>query len=116
MPKIGARYKSGNFNSRYFALQEITSQSIGAGIEFNTTIEARYHVGSNLYLLGSLGGTLLDSNAYDAKIIEQKWQSEAYLGFAFFNDISKPKKQIYETMVIYVLHTAGQPLQISETS
>lgn len=92
MPKIGARYKSANFNSRYFALEEITSQSIGAGIEFNTTIEARYHVGSNLYLLGSLGGTLLDSNAYDAKVVEQKWQSEAYLGFAFFNDISKPKK------------------------
>ncbi|RHW77804.1 MipA/OmpV family protein [Colwellia sp. RSH04] len=92
MPKLSARYKSASFNSRYFALEEISDQSIGAGIEFNANIEARYHVASNLYLLGSIGATALDNNAYHADAIEQRWQSEAYLGFAFFNDISKEKK------------------------
>ncbi len=92
MPRVSARYKSAAFNSRYYALQDLTEDKIGAGIEFNATVETRYHVASNFYLLGSVGATALDKNAYNAEAIDQRWQSEAYLGFAFFNDISKPKK------------------------
>ncbi|PCI57626.1 MAG: MltA-interacting MipA family protein [Gammaproteobacteria bacterium] len=92
MPKLNVRYKSASFNSHYFALKKITEQSIGAGIEVNANLEARYHVASNFYLLGSVGATALDSNAYHADIVEQRWQSEVYLGFAFFNDITKAKK------------------------
>ena len=92
MPKLNVRYKSASFNSHYFALKKITEQSIGAGIEVNANIEARYHVASNFYLLGSVGATALDSNAYNADIVEQRWQSDVYLRFAFFNDITKAKK------------------------
>lgn len=92
IPKLSARYKSASFNSHYFSLEEISDQIIGAGIELNANIEARYHVASNFYLLGSIGATALDSNAYNADIVEQRWQSEVYLGFAFFNDITKDKK------------------------
>lgn len=92
MPKVTARYKSSDFNSRYFALEQVTKQHIGAGFEFNATLETRFHVTSNFYLLGSLGATVLDNNAYQTNVINERWQSEAYLGFAFFNDISKPKK------------------------
>ncbi len=92
IPKLSARYKSASFNSHYFALEELSDQRIGAGIELNANLEARYHVSSNFYLLGSIGATALDSNAYNADIVEQRWQSEAYLGFAFFNDITKEKK------------------------
>ncbi|MGB0936868.1 MAG: MipA/OmpV family protein [Colwellia sp.] len=93
MPKINVRFKSEDFNSHYFALEGITGEKIDAGIELNGNLELRYHVTSNLYLLGSIGATSLDSNAYDAQVINQKWQSESYLGFAFFNDITKNKKQ-----------------------
>jgi outer membrane protein len=92
MPKVSARYKSASFNSHYYALAELTDQTIGAGIELNAGIETRYHVASNFYLLASVNGTFLDKNAYDSQAINQRWQTEAYLGFAFFNDISKPKK------------------------
>lgn len=92
MPKISARYKSANFNSRYYSLEELTGQRIGAGVELNANMETRYHVASNFYLLASLGITAIDSDAYHADIVEQRWQSELYLGFAFFNDISKVKK------------------------
>lgn len=92
IPKISARFKSADFNSRYFALTEITQQSIGAGIELSATVETRFHVTSNFYLLGSVGATALDDNAYQANAIDKRWESEVYLGFAFFNDISKAKK------------------------
>ncbi len=91
MPKISARYKSASFNSHYFALEQLTDQRIGAGVDLNINLETRYHVASNFYLLGSIGATVLDSNAYKAVIVDQRWQSEAYLGFAFFNDITKSK-------------------------
>jgi len=91
MPKISARYKSASFNSHYFSLEQLTNQRIGAGVDLNANIETRYHVASNFYLLGSIGATVLDSNAYEADIIDQRWQSEVYLGFAFFNDITKAK-------------------------
>jgi outer membrane protein len=92
MPKMSARYKSASFNSHYYALGDLTEQSIGAGIEVNAGVETRYHVASNFYLLASVNGTLLDKNAYQSEAVSQRWQTEAYLGFAFFNDISKPKK------------------------
>ncbi len=95
MPKVTARYKSASFNSHYYALSgidEIPQQSIGAGIEVNAGVETRYHVAKNFYLLASINGTLLDKNAYQSDVVNQRWQTEAYLGFAFFNDISKPKK------------------------
>ena len=93
MPKVSARFKSSGFNSRYFALSELTNETINAGVELNANVETRYHVASNFYLLGAVGATLLDNNAYESSAINERWQGEAYLGFAFFNDISKPKKQ-----------------------
>ncbi|KGJ89179.1 MipA/OmpV family protein [Colwellia psychrerythraea] len=95
MPKVSARYKSASFNSHYYALADIpklNGQRIGAGIEVTAGVETRYHVASNFYLLASVNGTLLDNNAYNSTAVSQRWQSEAYLGFAFFNDISKAKK------------------------
>ena len=92
MPKVSARYKSASFNSHYYALAEKTEQKIGAGIEVNAGVETRYHVASNFYLLASVNATMLDKNAYNSTAVNQRWQSEAYLGFAFFNDISKPQK------------------------
>jgi outer membrane protein len=94
MPKVRARYKSARFNSHYYALSgitEVTEQSIGAGIEINAGVETRYHVAKNFYLLASINGTLLDKKAYQSEVVNQRWQAETYLGFAFFNDISKPK-------------------------
>jgi len=97
MPSITARYKSADFNSQYFALTEITNERIGAGIEINGKVETRYHVYSNLYLMGSVGVTGLDKNAYHSTAVDKQWNSEVYLGFAFFNDISKPKKETLDT-------------------
>ncbi|MCJ8318397.1 MAG: MipA/OmpV family protein [Colwellia sp.] len=93
MPSLTARYKSAEFNSQYFALEEITNERIGAGIEVNANIETRYHVYSNLYLIGSVGVTGLDKNAYQSSAIDQRFNSEVYLGFAFFNDKSVAKKE-----------------------
>jgi len=115
MPSLTARYKSAEFNSQYFALQEITNERIGAGIEVNANIETRYHVHSNLYLIGSVGVTGLDKNAYESSAIDQRFNSEVYLGFAFFNDKTKPKKEkLTSKSYLRVAHGWATPSNIGD--
>ncbi len=114
-PKISARYKSAEFNSYYYALNELTDERIGAGIDVNATIESRYHVISNLYFIGSLGLTGLDKNAYQSTIVDKRWQSEAYLGVAFFNDKTKNKKNTLSNgSYLRVAHGWATPSNIGD--
>lgn len=115
MPKINARYKSASFNTKYYGLGELTEEHIGAGIEFNAGVETRYHVTSNFYLLAAVNGTLLDKNAYNSSVVNKRWQSEAYLGFGFFNDISKPKKSTLDNHgYLRVAHGWATPSNIGD--
>lgn len=115
MPSLTARYKSADFNSHYFGLEQVTNERIGAGVEVNANVEARYHVHSNLYLIGSLGVTGLDKNAYESSAINQRWNSEAYLGFAFFNDKTKAKKESLKTKSYYrIAHGWATPSNMGD--
>ena len=115
MPQISARYKSATFNSQYYALEELTHERIGAGFDVNANIETRYHVASNFYLVGSVGATVLDNNAYQSTAVDQRWQSEVYLGFALFNDKSKPKKtSLSNSGYLRVSHGWATPSNIGE--
>ena len=115
MPQLSARFKSASFNSHYYALEQLTGATIDAGLELHAKIETRYHVGSNFYLLGSFGATVLDKNAYNSEAIEQRWQSEVYLGFAFFNDIDKPKKQALDNRgYLRIAHGWATPSNIGD--
>ena len=115
MPKVTARYKSAEFNSHYYALEEISNQRIGAGFDLNANIESRYHVVSNLYLVGSLGVTGLDNNAYQSSAIDQRWQGEAYFGIALFNDKTKAKKSsISNGSYLRVAHGWATPSNIGD--
>ncbi|MBE0365407.1 outer membrane protein [Pseudoalteromonas ulvae UL12] len=115
MPEIGARLKTSAFNSRYYALELLTNESIGAGIEFNTKLTGRYHVGSNFYLLGSIGANTLDQNAKHASATDKDWQAEAYLGFALFNDKTQTKKKhLRQSGYIRAAHGWATPSNIGE--
>lgn len=103
-PTMTLRYKDADFNSQYYAFSEFTHQRIGAGVDFNVGLDWRYHVYSNLYLLGSTSVTRLDSNAYNADIVDDRYQGEFSLGFGFFNAPHSAKSSISDSKVI-----ANQP-------
>lgn len=90
-PRATIRYKDADFNSQYYAFKDVTGESIGAGIDVNLGIDIRYHVISNLYLLGSTSVTRFDDNAFNSSIVEDRYQGEFYLGFGLFNDKTAPK-------------------------
>ncbi|CAE6901928.1 MltA-interacting protein MipA [Vibrio sp. B1FLJ16] len=92
-PSFTVRYKDADFNSEYYAFKALTKESIGAGVDANLRLKARYHVTSNLYLLGETSITRLDNAAYDSRLVDERYQGEVFVGFGFFND----KGQDYKT-------------------
>lgn len=90
-PHVTLRYKDADFNSQYYAFSEFTQQTIGAGVDVNIGVDARYHVTSNLYLLGSTSITRLDDNAYYSAAVEDRFEGEVFVGFGFFPDKDKPR-------------------------
>jgi outer membrane protein len=51
----------------------------------------------NFYLIGSASVNVLDDNTYQSDAIEQRWNNELYLGFAFFNDKTTRNKDSIST-------------------
>ena len=102
MPYATLRYKGSRFNERYFGLNGFNDPSnpgttfrnqIGDGWDMTAGFEVRYHVISNLYLLGRTQITsLLDGSTRDSASIDDKTYGEVYVGFAFFEDQTKPKQ------------------------
>lgn len=102
LPYARLRWKSSEFNSRYYGLDgfenpnnpgTMFSNPIGSGWDMSIGTEARYHVISNLYLVGQAKiTTLLDSSTRNSVSIERETFGEVYLGVAFFDDKTKAKK------------------------
>ncbi len=86
--KISARFVSPDFNSHYYGLDGLIPNgvSLKGGVDFSATLKGRYHLVSNLYLMGSFGMTYLNKAARHASTIHNPWQSEFFAGFGFFND------------------------------
>ncbi|OEE71696.1 MipA/OmpV family protein [Vibrio genomosp. F6] len=114
-PRATIRYKDADFNSQYYAFKDVTGESIGAGIDVNLGIDIRYHVISNLYLLGSTSVTRFDDNAFNSSIIEDRYQGEFYLGFGFFNDKTAPKNpELSNKPYLRVAHGWATPSNIGD--
>ncbi|MDF2154658.1 MipA/OmpV family protein [Vibrio sp. CAU 1672] len=114
-PSLTFRYKSADFNSEYYAFSDYTRQNIGAGIDANLGIKARYHVISNLYLLGETSVTRLDNAAYRSDIVEERYQGEVMVGFGFFNEKGKSRKPVLRNdAYLRVAHGWATPSNIGE--
>ncbi|WP_345791538.1 MipA/OmpV family protein [Vibrio amylolyticus] len=115
-PTATLRYKSEDFNSVYYGFSNYEGgYHVDAGIDATVGIEARYHVISNLYLLGSTAVTRLDENAYESEAVQDRYQGEFYLGFGFFNDRDKaPKSELSNKRYIRVAHGWATPSNIGE--
>ncbi|MCW8330924.1 MipA/OmpV family protein [Photobacterium sp. SDRW27] len=111
-PEASLLWKESAYNSYYYGL---TFESINAGVDLKFGASASYHVTSNLYLLGGAHVTRFDSNIRDAKIVDEDWQGEAYLGFGFFNDAKKPRKSSLKNQPYWrIAHGWATPSNIGE--
>ncbi len=86
--QVSARFVSADFNSRYYGLEGLipNGNRLKGGVDFSTVLKGRYHLVSNLYLMGSFGMTYLNKQARYASTIHSPWKNEFFAGFGFFND------------------------------
>ncbi|MCJ7556520.1 MAG: MipA/OmpV family protein [Gammaproteobacteria bacterium] len=106
IPFATLRWKSADFNDHYFGLDgfidpnDFTNRidnKIGSALDLALGGELRYHVVSNLYLIGRAQITVLDNKTADSPSIAKGSFGEYYLGFGFFRDKSKPARASLET-------------------
>lgn len=87
-PYAEFQWKSADFNDYYYGLEQ---HEVGGGVAFNTGIKARYHVYSNLYLLGQFGVGRLEDDVYNLPTINNRFQYESFFGFGFFPEPNSKK-------------------------
>lgn len=90
-PYINARLKSSGFNDRYYGLVWLGNDSIDGGVDFQVGSRLRYHLLSNLYLVGALSVRWLDDSVRDTEMVDTNWEAEVFAGLGIFNE--EPKKR-----------------------
>ncbi len=114
-PSVTVRYKDADFNSQYYAFRNFTGQTTGAGVDVNVGVSARYHVTSNLYLLGSTSVTRLDHNAYHTEAVNDRYEGEVLVGFGFFTDKTKPRKsELSNKRYLRIAHGFATPSNMGD--
>lgn len=95
-PYAEFHWKSADFNQHYYGLDQY---EVGGGIEFNAGIKTRYHLYSNLYLLGQFGVGRIDDDTANLPTMDTQYQFESFLGFGFFPDFSNTSAKSKATKV-----------------
>ncbi len=111
-PYIGLRFKSSDFNTKYYGFDQ---EDVSAGVDLRAHVEGRYHLVSNLYAIGRLAGTVLDSNARDSSFVQESATWEAYAGIAFFNNPDKPRKRSLRNNAYFrIAHGEATPSNLGD--
>ncbi|WP_299792811.1 MipA/OmpV family protein [uncultured Shewanella sp.] len=87
-PYAELHWKSADFNQFYYGLDKYDASG---GVEFNAGITARYHLISNLYLLGKLGVGRIEEDIVNLPTIDTQYQYESFFGLGFYPDSNKKK-------------------------
>jgi outer membrane protein len=110
-PYFTLRYKSDKFNNTYYGL---SIREPGQAIDYSAGIEARFHLISNLYLVGKGALTLFDNTTYDLDIIDDRVQAEAYLGLGVFKHPKDSKRKLSSKPYLRLAHGWTTPSSLAE--
>ena len=113
-PSIEARWKESEFNNYYYGLNDSNNDTLSAGVDVKAGFMSRYHVTSNLYLLGGSYVSRLDDSAYSSQYIDNRWEFEYFLGVGFFTDNTSLRKDISNKPYLRVAHGWATPSNIGD--
>jgi len=111
-PYAQLQWNTSKYNTYYYGLNQ---EDISSGFDTLVGVDARYHVWSNLYLLAKAQATFLGEDARKSIYIEDDIEGELYLGFGFFNDKNKPKKEeLSISPYVRIAHGWATPSNIND--
>ncbi|MBW3140918.1 MipA/OmpV family protein [Ferrimonas balearica] len=88
-PTLQIDWRSEQFNSYYYGLDRVDA---GADLGATVGFELRYHVWSNLYLMGSANASILGGELADLPTLDSRYNLETFIGFGFFPEPSERGK------------------------
>ena len=110
-PHVRFRWKSANFNDRYYGLER---EEPGSAVDAQIAADVRFHVWRNLYLLARGSLLFLDADTRDVSFINDGTQGEAFLGIGFFNDKKNPVDRLASKPYVRLAHGWGTESNLSE--
>jgi len=88
-PFFRLRWKSDDFNNNFYGLGVYTPNN---AFDYQVGSDFRYHIISNLYIIGQATLTILDETTRNLEIIDKGTQGAVFAGIGFFNE-KKPNSQ-----------------------
>ncbi|GAA4893378.1 MipA/OmpV family protein [Ferrimonas pelagia] len=85
-PELSLDWRSSSFNDKYYGLGLYES---GGDIGGSVGMEARYHIASNLYLMGNAKISAFGGPLGDLPTLDSRYNIETFFGFGFFPEPSK---------------------------
>lgn len=120
-PNVTLRYKDADFNTEYYGTYRGTTDSLNGGLDYAMGVDAKYHLASNMYLVGATNIRMLDNQAYHSSVINERFEGEVYLGFGFFNEQKKStskakqvRRDISAKPYLRVAHGYASPSDMGE--
>jgi outer membrane protein len=110
-PYVRFRWKSADFNNRYYGLEK---EEPGSAMDTQIAADIRFHAWRNLYLLARGSILFLDSDTRDISFVDDSTQAEAFLGIGFFNDKENPVDTLASKPYIRLAHGWGTESNLSE--
>lgn len=111
-PYAQLQWNTSKYNSYYYGLNQ---ENISSGIDAVIGVDAKYHVWSNFYLLAKAQARFLGEDARESQYIKDDIEGELYLGIGFFNDKSKPKKEILDiSPYLRIAHGWATPSNLND--
>ncbi|SEF96810.1 MipA/OmpV family protein [Vibrio hangzhouensis] len=120
-PNVTLRYKDSDFNTQYYGSYRGVTNNLSGGVDYAIGVDARYHVASNLYLLGATNIRMLDNHAYHSSVINERFEGEVFVGLGFFNEKKKNtskakqvRRDISTTPYVRVAHGFASPSDMGD--
>jgi len=111
-PYATLRYKDSNFNNYYYGLG---IDEPGAAVDITFGAKARYNFYNDFYLTGSAQIRVLDDNTFQSSVIQDRTETEYYLGVAYFTDSDKKSSSRLESKpYLRVAHGWATPSSLGE--
>ena len=110
-PHVRFRWKSADFNNRYYGLER---EGPGSAIDAQIAADIRFHVWRNLYLLARGSILFLDSDTRDISFVDDSTQAEGFVGLGFFNDKKNPVDTLASKPYVRLAHGWGTESNLGE--
>ncbi len=110
-PHVRFRWKSADFNDRYYGLER---EEPGSAMDVQIAVDIRFHVWRNLYLLGRGSILFLDSDTRDVSFVDDSTQAEGFVGFGFFDDKENPVTTLASKPYVRLAHGWGTESNLGE--